>query len=59
MDTRCRAKTSPVLVAGGIGIASLFPLAEKLGKNAYLFYGARTKNELLMLNELKGLSKRN
>ena len=49
---------TPVLVAGGIGIASLFPLAEKLGKNAYLFYGARTKNELLMLNELKGLVKK-
>jgi dihydroorotate dehydrogenase electron transfer subunit len=46
---------TPVLVAGGIGIASLFPLAEKLSGNVHLFYGARTKNELLMLNELKGL----
>lgn len=49
---------TPVLVAGGIGIASLFPLAEKLSGNVHLFYGARTKNELLMLNELKGLVKK-
>ncbi len=48
---------TPILVAGGIGIASLFPLAEKLSGNIHLFYGARTKNELLMLNELKGLVK--
>ena len=47
----------PILIAGGIGIASLFPLAEKLGKNAYLFYGGRTKEELLMLDELKGMVK--
>ncbi|MDP2276856.1 MAG: dihydroorotate dehydrogenase electron transfer subunit, partial [Nitrospirota bacterium] len=49
---------TPVLVAGGIGIASLFPLAEKLLGNIHFFYGARTKNELLMLNELKGLVKK-
>lgn len=49
---------TPVLIAGGIGIASLFPLAEKLSGNVHLFYGARTKNELLMLNELKGLVKK-
>ncbi|MBA3060940.1 MAG: dihydroorotate dehydrogenase electron transfer subunit [Nitrospirae bacterium] len=49
---------TPILIAGGIGIASLFPLAEKLSGNIHLFYGARTKNELLMLNELKGLVKK-
>jgi len=49
---------TPVLIAGGIGIASLFPLAEKFSGNVHLFYGARTKNELLMLNELKGLVKK-
>ena len=48
---------TPILIAGGIGIASLFPLAEKLGKNAYLFYGGRTKEELLLLDELKGMVK--
>ncbi len=51
-------KLTPVLIAGGIGIASLFPLAEKLSGNIHFFYGARTKNELLMLNELKGLVKK-
>lgn len=49
---------TPILIAGGIGIASLFPLAKKLSGNIHLFYGARTKNELLMLNELKGLVKK-
>jgi dihydroorotate dehydrogenase electron transfer subunit len=48
---------TPLLVAGGIGIASLFPLIEKLGKNAYLFYGGRTTEELLMLDELRGMVK--
>ncbi|MBI5204726.1 MAG: dihydroorotate dehydrogenase electron transfer subunit [Nitrospirae bacterium] len=48
---------TPILIAGGIGIASLFTLAEKLGKNAYLFYGGRTKEELLLLDELKGMVK--
>lgn len=47
----------PLLVAGGIGIASLFPLIEKIGRKAYLFYGGRSTNELLMLDDLKGLVK--
>lgn len=49
---------TPVLIAGGIGIASLFPLAEKLSGNIHFFFGARTSDELLMLNELKGLVKK-
>ncbi len=47
----------PVVIAGGIGIASVFSLIEKLAKKAYVFYGARTKDELLMLNELGTLSR--
>jgi len=47
----------PILIAGGIGVASLFPLAEKLGKKAYLFYGGRTKDELIMMDELKNIPK--
>ncbi|RJR16539.1 MAG: dihydroorotate dehydrogenase electron transfer subunit [Nitrospiraceae bacterium] len=54
--------TGPViLVAGGIGIAPVFGLAEALTKVKnresfpLLFYGARTKEELLCLNELKSL----
>jgi dihydroorotate dehydrogenase electron transfer subunit len=48
----------PVLIAGGMGIASLFPLAEKLSGNVHFLYGARTSDELLMLSELKGLVKK-
>jgi dihydroorotate dehydrogenase electron transfer subunit len=46
----------PMLVAGGIGIASIFPLVQAFGKKACLFYGARDKEGLLMLDELKGLA---
>jgi dihydroorotate dehydrogenase electron transfer subunit len=46
-----------IAVAGGIGIASLFPLLEKFSNRAYLFYGARNREELVMLNEVKALSK--
>jgi len=46
----------PLLIAGGIGIASLFSLAEALSKKAYILYGARNKDELLMLDGLKGLT---
>lgn len=45
----------PLLIAGGIGIASLFTFAELLSKKAYLLYGAKCKDDLLMLDELKGL----
>ncbi|HCC68948.1 MAG TPA: hypothetical protein DEP99_03575, partial [Nitrospiraceae bacterium] len=44
---------TPLIVAGGIGIASLFFLAEKLAKSAYVLYGARTEHELFFINELK------
>ncbi len=45
----------PLLIAGGIGIASLFSLVEKLSKKAYVIYGAKIKDDLLMLNDLKNL----
>lgn len=42
-----------ILVAGGLGIAPIFALAESLaGKNLSLFYGARTKTEVLCTREL-------
>ena len=44
---------TPLLVAGGTGIASIFSLAEEVSKKAYVIYGAKNKNELLMLNELE------
>jgi len=45
----------PVLVAGGTGIASVHFLASKLKSKGVLFYGARTKKELLCLSEFKKL----
>ena len=47
-----------ILVAGGIGIAPIFALTEKLissGKNVLLFYGARTGEEALCLDKLSSL----
>lgn len=47
-----------ILVAGGIGIAPLYSLAESLrkeGKDVRLFMGAKSKNEILCKEELKGL----
>lgn len=46
-----------IAVAGGIGIASLFPLLKKFKQKAYLFYGARNKEELIMVEESSALAK--
>lgn len=43
----------PVIIAGGIGIASVFPLIQKLKNDACLIYGGRKADELLMYDELK------
>ena len=56
-------KKSPhktILVAGGIGIAPIFALAEslislKLEEKPLLFYGAKTKSELLRIDKLNSL----
>ncbi len=48
--------TLPVIIAGGIGIASVFPLIEALAGRATVLYGARTGDDLLMLDEIKSLS---
>ncbi len=59
----------PVIIAGGVGIASVFPLIESIHEvmhqstrdtmngGATVIYGARTAEELLDLDELKALSK--
>ncbi|HXX56882.1 MAG TPA: dihydroorotate dehydrogenase electron transfer subunit [Thermodesulfovibrionales bacterium] len=49
---------TPVLVAGGIGMASLFSLGERLTGDAYIFYGVRTGEEFLLLEELERIAKR-
>lgn len=46
---------TPLLIAGGIGVASLFPLAERLGGKACFIYGARCRNDLLVLDQVEGL----
>lgn len=48
---------TPLIVAGGIGIASVFSLIERYSKRAYVFYGARTSEDLFMLDEIKSLCK--
>ncbi|NWF51960.1 MAG: dihydroorotate dehydrogenase electron transfer subunit [Nitrospirae bacterium] len=45
----------PLLISGGIGIASIYSLAEEFGKKSILFYGAKSSESLLMIDELKGL----
>jgi len=46
-----------ILCAGGIGIAPLLLLAKNFSKSnkLYLFFGARNKQELILLNEFKPL----
>ena len=54
-----RGEDDIILVAGGIGIAPLFCLAESLlkkkGGDPILFYGARTRDETLCMDELKSI----
>jgi len=47
----------PLIVAGGAGIASLMFLAERLAGRGYVFYGARTVDELLFMDDLRGYAK--
>lgn len=52
---------TPLIVAGGVGVASVFSLAEKLAgmKNkAEIYYGARGESDLLMIAALKKVAKR-
>ncbi len=49
-------KSEIILVAGGIGIAPLLFLAERIKKSQInVFLGAKTKDELLCIKELKNL----
>jgi dihydroorotate dehydrogenase electron transfer subunit len=47
-------KHTPVVVAGGIAIASVFPHVQRLRDRATVIFGARTEDDLLMLDELRG-----
>jgi len=46
---------TPLLIAGGIGVASLFPLAERLRGKACFIYGAQCRNDLIFLDQMEGL----
>lgn len=47
----------PLVIAGGIGIASVFSFVEQVAGRAMVFYGVRTKSDLLMHDELKEFAK--
>jgi dihydroorotate dehydrogenase electron transfer subunit len=50
------ADNKMILIAGGLGMAPVFNLAEKFRKKKpLLFYGARNKEELLCIDELRSL----
>ncbi|GAB4390322.1 MAG: dihydroorotate dehydrogenase electron transfer subunit [Thermodesulfovibrionales bacterium] len=50
-------KSTPLIVAGGVAIAAVFRLAEALrALKPVILYGARSKRELLMLEELEALA---
>ncbi|MBN2654481.1 MAG: dihydroorotate dehydrogenase electron transfer subunit [Nitrospirae bacterium] len=46
-----------VAVAGGVGVASLYNLIEKYSCRAHFFYGAKTKDELVLLDKISSLAK--
>jgi len=48
---------TPLLIAGGTGIASIFSFCDELSEK-YVLYGARTKTEIFMLNELGNMDNR-
>lgn len=43
----------PLIVAGGIGIASVFPFAASLSKKPVVVFGGKNRDELVMLDEIK------
>lgn len=50
-------KDEYIVIAGGIGIASVFYLMKKFPHKAFLFYGAREQREIFFYEELKKLAK--
>lgn len=46
-----------IVIAGGIGLASVYYLLRKFPQRAYLFYGVRNREEVLFYESLRDLSK--
>jgi len=44
----------PIIVAGGIGIASVMPLIKKFGPEARVVFGARSQEDMVMRREVSG-----
>lgn len=55
--SRLREGCTPLVMAGGIGMASVFSLIESLKGEAVVFYGARNADDLFMIDALKELSR--
>jgi len=55
LDDAISGGKHPLLVAGGTGIASLNFLAERLRKPGTLFYGAKSRTELVCLDNFRKL----
>jgi dihydroorotate dehydrogenase electron transfer subunit len=55
---RPKAGQVPIIVAGGIAIAAVHYLAESLKKKATVLYGARNREELLMLESVEAAAGR-
>jgi dihydroorotate dehydrogenase electron transfer subunit len=53
-----RRTITPFLIAGGTGIASIYSLAEEVSGKAYVLYGARCREDLIMLSEIKRLKQK-
>ncbi|NOZ25279.1 MAG: dihydroorotate dehydrogenase electron transfer subunit [Nitrospirae bacterium] len=48
---------TPILVAGGVGIASVYPLIERFRPEVRLFYGAVSAGDLYLVDEIRGLTR--
>ncbi len=46
-----------IVIAGGIGLASVYYLMKRFPKRAYLFYGVREEREILFYDELREITK--
>ncbi len=49
---------TPLIVAGGVGIASVYPLIGSLARDAHVFYGAPGMRELCLIDEIRGHTER-
>lgn len=47
----------PLIIAGGIGIASVYSLIQSFNGKAYVFYGARSGEDLLFIDEIRELAR--